>query len=109
MKNNFTEETRLLFMYCKYCWNCGSTSGIELHHILGRVSNSPMNCIPICNLCHTNHGIDKNKKALFLDKTIRFLLKEQYEFTEKDLLFYLENKALYPPDREYHQRAHKTP
>jgi hypothetical protein len=108
MKNNFSEETRLLFMYCKRCWNCGNTP-VELHHILGRVSNSPLNCYVICPKCHYDHGIDKNKKSAWLVQTLKFLLREQYEFTQKDLLFYIENKALYPPDAHNTLKGTKTP
>jgi 5-methylcytosine-specific restriction endonuclease McrA len=97
LKNNFTEETRLLFIYCHSCFHCGKNP-IELHHIMGRESSSALNAIPLCPTCHLKYGIDKNKKAPFLQKTIKYLLSQHYNFTAPDIAFYQQYRRLYLKD-----------
>ncbi len=111
MKNSFSQETRLLFLYQNRCDLCGK-SPVEHHHILGRgtpLHSSPLNLSCLCPLCHVNYGIDKSKKASLLKKTLVFLLSQDYKFEEKDLLFYIENKHYYPSMAEYTTKNTKTP
>lgn len=46
LRNPFSSATRLLFDVW-ICWKCGGNGqqkgGLELHHIVGRSSNSPLN------------------------------------------------------------------
>lgn len=65
LRNPFSEETRLLFLYVYACFDCGrSDRGVELHHITGRNDNSPTNAFPICRVCHVKvkHNDEEHKK-----------------------------------------------
>ena len=54
MRNNFTQKTRELFIDVPCCI-CGGFQANALHHIMGRISNSPYNAAPIHNQrCHLN-------------------------------------------------------
>lgn len=96
MKNNFTEETRAEFIFETTCWKCNRPNP-ELHHILGRVSNSILNAYPLCRKCHLKHikMISEENKKKFLNETIRFLVENNYKFKQKDIDFYLRHKKYY--------------
>ena len=96
MKNNFTEETRSIFIFETTCWKCNRPNP-ELHHILGRVNDSPLNAYPLCRKCHSKHieMISEENKKKFLNETIRFLLANNYMFKMKDYLFYIKNEKYY--------------
>ncbi len=85
MKNNFTDEVRAEFIFETTCWRC-NRSNPELHHILGRVSNSILNAYPLCRKCHSKHieMMNEENKKKFLNETIRFLLANDYMFKMKD-------------------------
>lgn len=90
LKNNFTEETRELFVWNKKCWWCGMSHVNCLHHILGHVSNSPLNAAPINNFdCHIGNGklsqFEVRKKLL--KKTFVYLSDSGYILTKKDKTF----------------------
>ncbi len=90
MKNNFTDKTRELFFWNKECWWCERPHANCFHHILNRVSNSPLNAAPINNFeCHIGNGklslFDIKKKLL--KKTLEFLLKTDYKLTKEDKQF----------------------
>jgi hypothetical protein len=98
LKNDFSEETRSLFLFkedCDYCkmnnWDC-------LHHILGRTSDSPLNASTLHNFsCHIGNGrlsIFEVKKK-FLKRTLEYLLENGYTLTEKDKEFIKKNKKYY--------------
>ena len=96
LNNPFSEDTRNLFLYQYFCQNCGrSNRGLELHHITGRNSNSPLNAIVLCLDCHKVCGHSFEEESKYLKIAIRFLLKEQYELTKKDLIFYKTNEIKY--------------
>ena len=71
----------------------------SLHHIKGTESDSILNSSMLCHEHHTygdGHNVsDKTFQAFLLNYTIRLVLKSGYEFQERDLLFYIENKKLY--------------
>ena len=96
MKNNFTEETRAEFIFETTCWKCNRPNP-ELHHILGRVSNSILNAYPLCRKCHLKHieTMSEENKKKFLNETIRFLVENNYKFKQKDIDFYLRHKKYY--------------
>ena len=96
MKNNFTEETRAEFIFENTCWKCNRPNP-ELHHILGRVNDSPLNAYPLCRTCHSKHieMMSEENKKKFLNETIRFLVKNNYKFKRKDIDFYLRHKKYY--------------
>ena len=98
MKNNFTDETRELFIWNNECWYCGQNHNNCLHHILGRISNSPLNCAPLNNFdCHINNGklsqFEMRKKLL--NKTYVYLLTNDYKLTKEDKQFLKDNKIYY--------------
>ena len=90
MSNSFSPETRDLFFWNNICWWCGKQHANALHHILGRISSSPLNAAPINNNeCHLGNGVLSQFKTrkILLKKTLEFLKKENYKFTKEDLLF----------------------
>ena len=93
LRNNFTDETRAIYCFETSCQLCTSNKVLELHHILGRCSNSILNSILLCRKCHENYA--SMDKAKLLQHTLRFLLREDYNMTEKDLRFYLKYKKYY--------------
>jgi hypothetical protein len=105
LRNNFSEETKGLFCFNNDCWSCGGSWGdgnADYHHILGRISNSPLNLAPLCLGCHAKHIKMKLyiNRCDFVTKTIKYLLKEGYELNKNDLKFYLENRELYGKKKE---------
>lgn len=90
LKNRFNDKTRELFMYHYGCGECGrSDRGIELHHILSTVSNSPFNCIPLCPQCHEELGRLEPLKKKWLHYTAEYLIDQKgYEPNENDVEFY---------------------
>jgi hypothetical protein len=91
LKNDFSNETRHLWLGH---WECGlckkngqTTGGLELHHIYGRVSDSPFNSVVLCKKCHASiaHNDDEHRKLLAY--TIRYLLKIHYRPVPEDYLF----------------------
>ena len=98
LKNNFTEETKELFTWNEECWVCPENGWDCLHHILGRVSNSPLNAAPIHNFkCHIGNGklarFEVKKKLL--KKTFKYLMTKEYVLTEKDKKFKKKNERYY--------------
>ena len=100
MRNPFTPKTRELFTWNYACWECGRNSGLELHHIMKRISNSPLNAAPLCHKCHAPESrntpihSDENSSK-YLKKTLAYLLSNGYVLNKVDREFMLENKHLY--------------
>ena len=98
LKNNFTDMTRELFMFNYECFWCKQNGWDCMHHILGRVTDSPLNCAPIHNFeCHIGNGLlatDAGKSKL-LNKTLQYLLNNNYELTSVDKLFKKKYENLY--------------
>jgi len=98
MKNNFSEETRELFIWNTECWWCGMSHVDCLHHILGRISDSPLNVAPLNNFdCHIGNGklsqFENRKK--FLNKTLSYLKSSGYILTKKDKIFMKKHSEYY--------------
>lgn len=102
---DFSEKTRDLFDMGGYCidWEDGCNDADCLHHILGRVSNSPLNAAPLNNFrTHQPEGrknLDaihsKECRSRLLKKTKRFLEDQGYQFNKKDLEFLQTYKKYY--------------
>lgn len=102
LKNNFSLKTRFLYLYEYGCFDClRSDKGLELHHIKGRISSSPLNSFLICKECHAHCGHSQKEEAKYLQTTLRWLLRKQYTLTRDDLDFYLLHKVLYNYNNEY--------
>lgn len=88
LSHPFSEQTRLLFLYCYKCGECGQngsqTGGLELHHIYGRVSSSAYNAIVLCKWCHNRvcHNLDEHVR--YSQRTIGYLGNHAYQRTEED-------------------------
>jgi hypothetical protein len=96
LTNNFSNDTRNIFLYEHSCFDCNrSDRGLELHHIRGRISDSPLNAIPICMECHAHIGHTQEEESKYLKTALKFILTTDYKLTQKDLEFYISNKALY--------------
>ena len=96
LNNPFTLKTRNMFLYEYSCWTCGrSDRGLELHHIVGRTSKSPLNAYLICTHCHShaNHSHEEEKE--YLKTTMIFMLKQHYIFTDEDKEFIQGHKDKY--------------
>lgn len=111
LSNEFSSATRQLYLYNYKCWECGEngsrTGGMELHHILGRCTNAPVNSAPLCHRCHakTNQG---QTAAKYFFKTLCYLQKLGYKLTQKDEEFIQTNwKKLKSPELE--EWLKKTP
>lgn len=87
LKNNFSIDTRVLFMDHWWCMVCSRNSMPSLHHIAGRISDSPLNAIVLCDECHSkcNHNEDEEKKHFKI--TYNFLKQNGYNTTTKDKEF----------------------
>lgn len=89
LKNPFTQSTRLLFLYEYACMNCErSDQGLELHHLHGRISNSPLNACPLCLNCHAIGKRDNDFRQLMHNKILKLLEKLEYNLTKEDNEFY---------------------
>ena len=98
LKNEFSEETRELFIWNKECWWCKKNHWNCLHHILGRISNSPLNVAPINNFdCHIGNGklSQFEVKKNLLKKTLKYLKENGYVLTVKDKKFKMKYKQYY--------------
>ena len=105
MNNDFTAKTRELFDLGGYAmdWEDGRNDADCLHHILGRVSNSPYNAAPLNNFrTHQPEGrkgleplSSQSVRSKYLQKTKNFLDSIDYKPTENDLIFLEDNKKYY--------------
>ena len=98
LRNPFSAKTKELFFYNYTCFYCSMSGCDALHHIMGRESNSPLNCSPIHNIsCHIgNSRLDSFEwRAKLLKKTKAFLDEEGYKPTADDLLFLKKHARLY--------------
>lgn len=106
LKNPFSLDTRWLFFDVRYkCFDCGSNQGVELHHIMGRVSSSAFNACPLCKICHekVKHNQQEHQR-LFL-KTLQYLQSIVYTPKQEDLQFLKDNfRELNSPELQEYLR-----
>ncbi len=91
LKNPFPDYVRELYAFEHTCHQCGSNQILELHHILGRVSGSALNCMLLCRKCHADYT--KFDKGYLLKQQLKWLVKINYKFKDEDYEFY--NKYIY--------------
>ena len=97
LRNPFTTATRELFRDVQWeCWECGTNGGgaMELHHIVGRSSNSPFNAAPLCLECHSHALHTQEAELRYFRKTLNYLYSKRYVIVEADEQFMLENPHL---------------
>jgi len=103
--DSFTHETRELFDEGGYAnsWETGKNNADCLHHILGRVSNSPYNAAPLNNFKDHQPEGRKGLPAIsspevrekYLQRTKRYLDSIGYEPTEEDKEFLQKYKSFF--------------
>lgn len=95
LRNGFTQETRNLYMDHYACFLCGSNGnnrgGLEIHHILGRLSDSAFNSSCLCGYCHREISHNREEHKTIFEKTLKFLYQQRYKPKEEDLQFLLQN------------------
>lgn len=95
LRNPFSDKTRVLYIDHQYCMSCGSNNIPELHHIAGRVSNSPLNAIVLCHNCHARCGHSEEEEKKYFGINLIYLMQIGYEFTDQDIQFAQYYKRLY--------------
>lgn len=97
LRNDFDYDTRLN-LYCFKCWICKTNGtkagGIELHHIVGRDSNSIFNAAPLCHKCHATMGHSVGEERYLFYKTLEYLAERGYVPKEKDWQFIMDHQYL---------------
>lgn len=95
LSNPFPLFVRNLFLYVYACGECGRSGlGLELHHIMGRISNSAFNAIPLCPDCHYHILHDLVTHRRLFKRTAFFLHSEGYKPTTNDYSFIANNPEL---------------
>ena len=96
-QNSFSEEARAFFDWNYNCWICHrSDRGLSPDHILGRkkpIHSSILNLAPLCIPCHQNKT--SHDKPKLLKRTLTYLIKQDYQLTDKDVEFYKRYEEYY--------------
>jgi len=95
LKYDFPPKVRLLYLYHTACFLCGSNGsdcgGLEIHHILGRVSDSAFNSSCLCRCCHAKMVHNQQEHREVFAHTFEFLrssrLRGDFLPTEYDWWF----------------------
>ena len=108
LKNRFNQE-KLKSIWCfnNKCLWCEKPAPDAFHHIIspsspkykkGHFNNSILNACPIhnggCHLYNPELHKEVNEKRLLI-KVIKYLVKNDYGFTQKDIEFYKAYRELY--------------
>jgi len=98
LANPFTSATRELWRDWWECLQCGGNGqgvgGLELHHITGRDSNSPLNGAVVCKECHSHMGHSKDEERQLFAATMQYLLNQKYSLTKDDEQYMLDHPYL---------------
>lgn len=84
LRNNFTDKTRALYLGKWECDLCSSNQMLEINHIRGRESNSPLNASILCRQCHEHVGHSEEEEQELFFKNLVYLKNIGYELTESD-------------------------
>lgn len=95
LDNPFPQEVRLFYLGCWTCWICGGNGqdcgGLEIHHILGRVSSSIFNSCCLCKHCHAHIGHSQEEEQMLFAKTFKWVYNLGYKVREVDEEFLEKN------------------
>lgn len=91
LKNNFNDNVRNLFTHHWYCILCGSNQMLELHHILGRISDSAFNAAPLCHECHSHIGHTQEEHKQIFSYSFPLLHRLRFRPHQDDINFLDEN------------------
>ena len=75
--------------------DCG---GLELHHIFGRVSSSPLNASVVCGKCHRQMGHSFEEQHHLLWRNLHHLARIYYKSDEDDQKFWESIKQYHDPN-----------
>lgn len=91
LKNPFSTNTRELYRDLWACMECGmngtNKGGLELNHIVGRYSSSPLNASLLCHECHSHIGHSQEEMKRLFEKNRAYLKRIGYTETENDRQF----------------------
>ena len=100
LQYDFSPETRALFYGVYACADCSQNVNLQLHHIFGRISDSPLNAIILCESCHKLVTGTRGEKVRYFLHTLDYLrrnalqgLTGHYKLTENDENFI---RLIYP-------------
>lgn len=92
LQNPFPQRVRLLYLNWWTCFLCGEngqrSGGLEIHHILGRVSACAFNSSCLCKRCHAHIGHTENEHGRIFLRTMQFLFSQHYQPIKEDLEFF---------------------
>jgi hypothetical protein len=107
LKARFNEEDKFRVWidhpFCAYPnedgTECMSNKNCSIHHICSTDSDSIITSIMLCEPHHLeadcHNRSDKKYQSKLLRATLTYILTTDYNLTQKDLEFYISNKALY--------------
>lgn len=91
----FPIEVRKLYLDCWKCWLCGENGqrkgGLEIHHVLGRVSDSAFNSSVLCKDCHSHMGHSQEEECKLFLITLQYLYEIDYKPKTPDYDFLFQN------------------
>jgi len=90
MRNSFTEATRELYRDNQICVLCDQQA-TDLHHIKSRVSNSPLNCSPLCRECHSKMKHNNEEELTLFLFNLAYLDTVGYNINNDDINFIKQN------------------
>ena len=95
LNNPFPMYVRLLYLGWWKCFLCGGNGsdcgGLEIHHVLGRISDVAFNSSCLCKKCHATVGHTQEEHRLIFGKFLEFAHAIRYSPNEEDLLFLEKN------------------
>jgi hypothetical protein len=91
LSNPFSEEVRLLYLYRYDCDLCGCNQSLEIHHIVGRTSNSAFNSSLLCHDCHSQMCHSEEEERRLFAKTFAWLKQNCYNIKSEDIEFFRNN------------------
>ena len=96
MQNEFPIKIRSFWDGWFSCLLCQVNQNLELHHILGRRSDSMLNSAAVCHICHSKGNIHSPETELeLLEKTWEIVTARKWQFSYTDLLFIVKYKDFY--------------
>lgn len=91
----FPLEVRNLYLYKQFCILCGSNGnergGLELHHLLSRISDSAFNSAVLCGECHKHIGHSQEEHQRIFSLSFLLLHRLGFKPKQKDIEFLQNN------------------
>lgn len=92
LRNAFNDDVRMFWFNHYWCAKCNrSDLPIEIHHIIGRGSDSILNSVPICKTCHIQIGHTDNEERTFFAYVFKRCYNTGWRLNENDFQFIREN------------------